>query len=282
MGRLIDHPRVALVVGLVLGGTGFIAQQFNAWGAAWVCWGAAALVVLWSAATAEPVRRRTQSVVAGLPFTVQVAWRGNLKAPRIAADKGFLDFEKSYLKATEDATKTLNAFAAEMNRQNPKLVAQTARTQTTQGASVETRLRVANETAQLIDRHAARFERLEKTYRAQCEGMSTNLVDMLSTAPASGGLGEFPNILAKAQEQTTTSRESMVSYREAVKQTRKMRVSQPLNQACDRLIAVLDRVVEDTDSNIKALADARTIISNRWPTPPSSAPSTSSTAGSQP
>ncbi|OLC26571.1 MAG: hypothetical protein AUH40_03560 [Chloroflexi bacterium 13_1_40CM_65_17] len=201
--------------------------------------------------------------------------------PRVT-EKGYLDFERGYLKATQAATKTLKAFTAEMNAQTPKLVTQTARTETIQGTSVETRLRVANETAALIDRHAARFERLEVTYRAQCEAMSMNLVDMLSTAPSSGNLGEFPNVLATAQEHTAGSRESMAGYRDAVIKTRKMRVSQPLNQACDRLILVLDRVIEDTDSTLKAIADARRVISKRWPKPPSSALSAPSTAGSRP
>jgi hypothetical protein len=215
----------------------------------------------------------------GRPRLIRTAKRQS--TPPVEADKGFLDYERGYLAATQAATKTLNAIAAEMTLQSPKIVAQTARTQATQGTSVETRLRVANQTAKLIDRHAARFEGLEKTYRARSEAMSINLVDMLSTVPATGSLGEFPDVLEITQRQTAESRQSMAGYRDAVTKTRRMRVSQPLNQACDRLIAVLDRLLEDTDSNVKALADARSVISNRWAAPTSSAPSTTSTASSE-
>ena len=283
MSRFIDHPRVALVAGLTLGGAGFIAQQLNAWEAAWICWVFAALVVLWSAVTAEPVRRRSQSVVALLPFRVQIAWRGNLRAPRIEVEKGFLDFEKAHLEGTQAATKTLQAFAAEMTRHTPKVVVEGAKLQQLQGAPVDKRLRATNRSARLIDRHASRFERLEKTYRAQSRAMTVNLVEMLNTTPATGSLGQLPDALATTAAQTTASRASTAGYRDAVTNMRQMRVSQKLNRSCDRLISVLDSVLEDSDAILKAYAEAQSVIAKRWPKPsPAGGPSASSKAGSQP
>ncbi len=267
MSRFIDHPRVALVVGLILGGAGFVAQKLNSWEAAWLCWAIAAVVVLWSVLTAEPVRRRSQSAVAFLPFSVQIAWRGNLKAPRVEVEKGFLDFENGNMEATAAATRTLQAFAAEMSRHNPKIVAQTARMQKLQGAPVDQRLQAAADSARLLDRHAAHFERLEKTYRAQVTAMTSNLIEMLSTTPATGTLGQLPDAIRVTAAQTAASKTGTANYRDTLIQMRQMRVSQRVNESCDRLIAVLDRVIEDSEMILKAYSEADKVIAQRWPKP---------------
>jgi hypothetical protein len=151
-----------------------------------------------------------------------------------------------------------------------------------QGAPVDKRLRATNHSARLIDDHASRFERLETTYRAQSTAMTVNLVEMLNTTPATGSLGELPGVLATTAGQTTASRASMASYRDTVRSMRQMRVSQKLNQSCDRLIRVLDRVMEDSDAILKAYAEAQRVIARRWPPPlQGGGQSTSSTAGSQ-
>jgi hypothetical protein len=267
MARFLDHPRVALVLGLLLGGAGFVAQQFNVWAAAWVCWGLAVLVVLWTALTTEPVRRRSQSAVALIPFRVHIAWVGNRKAPRVEVEKGFLDFEKGHLEATKAATRTLQAFGAEMKRNNPKVVAQAARMQQLQGAPVDQKLDAANDAARLLERHAARIEGLEKTYRAQTATMTLNLVKMVATSPATGSLGEFPEVLATTAAQTMASTSTMAAYRDSVVQMRQIRVSQTLNRSCDQLVAALDRFLEDSASILKAYSEAQKVIAQRWPKP---------------
>lgn len=250
---------------LVLGAVALFAAQHDAAEIAWILVGLAALVALWTVITWEPVRRRTQSLVAALPVTFQIAWRGNLSAPQVDVEKGFLDFEKSWLEAVKAAAKTLEALTAEMNATNPKIQAHTGRLQRAVGASVDVRLREATRSAKVFDGHAHRMERLQATYRAQTQSMTANLVEMLKTTPTTSDLDMLPPVLKTTRDQMAASLTSNRTYRDTIRKIRLMRVSQAVNAATDRLINVLDRFAEDTEAVMRALTEAQLVIKKRWP-----------------
>jgi hypothetical protein len=182
-------------------------------------------------------------------------------------EQGFLDFEKQYLLATQAATKTLEAIGRELAANTPKIQSAAGSMKRAQGADVDHRLRAVNAAARLLNGHAARLETLEKTYRAQSRASATNLVDMLETTPVTSDLGEFPKAIATTGAQASDSILSTTGYKEAVRGTRDMRVSQKVNQSADRLMAVLDLLLEDTEAMVKASNDALAVIEKRWVKP---------------
>jgi hypothetical protein len=261
--RIVGHPVTAIIVALALSGSsvfGFSKDVRFGYG---LLAAAGGVVVI---AFVEWWRRE------GIRFQSPVtkasrAPKSSSKVLRPVTEQGFLDFEKQYLVATKAATKTLEAVGRELTTNTPKIQAAAVSMQRVKGADVDRRLGAVNAAARLLNGHAARLENLEKTYRAQSRTIATNLVDMLETTPLTSDLGEFPKAIATTGEQSSDAIASTAGYKEAVRGTRDMKVSQKVNQSADRLIAVLDLLLEDIEAIVKACNDALAVIETRWPKP---------------
>lgn len=98
----------------------------------------------------------------------------------------------------------------------------------------------------MIAKHARRLERLEHDYRSQLTEQLAHARGIVERVP-SGGRGALGPAVAAWRGAAAGSRQSTVGYRDSVRGTRQQSASQVVNGACDDLLVVLDRVVEDTD-----------------------------------
>jgi hypothetical protein len=177
--------------------------------------------------------------------------------------RGFLDFEKAALRATNRMSKILQ----EMTRDNSAMTATlnhyTPRFEAATEASIDRRLGLSREFASKLHRHARKTEAQEVDLRHEGEEMATNYLKRIEWFPPEKDLTELRGHLAQLRETTTESRTSASGYRAAVVDMRKINIEASVNAAADRLVAALTNVVSDFDRTVRFTTDALKMIDSR-------------------
>lgn len=231
----------------------------------WAILGTASVVVLEQAHRHWPTQF-LRNLADRSPIRVEMRIRRRVKVMRPVTEQGFLDYEKQYYSALVALTKTVQGITKELEDHAPRLTARAQLMQQLQGASVDARLRNATVTARIINDHAARIERYEAPYREQSHAVGVNLVDLFQTMPIEQP--EFTASIRRLRDSTAESRAHTSDYRQSARGLRDLRTSGAINEATERLTAVLDRLLQDADEVVQACDDALTVAGNRWPHPP--------------
>jgi Zn-dependent M32 family carboxypeptidase len=185
------------------------------------------------------------------------------KPPPVAVERGFLDYEMDAMRGINAANKLLGLIAKELARNTRDTTTSAARLSALKGAPVEKRVRGAKKAADALSAHANRLGRLEMEYRAACHQMTSNFLHWIETAPEGNDFETFDRNLVELAEITKASRASTLAYRNSVHESRQLRVSQDVNGATDRVIAVVDKLVQDVESITKYCVDAHAAIGRR-------------------
>jgi hypothetical protein len=227
----------------------------------------AGLVVAW--AVLETVQSRRFR--AWLSFEVRspfIRKADRPRTPKIVAKEvelGFLDFELNSTKAATAVSKLLVRLTKELGRGARDTQASSKQLATVSALSVARRRGAANLAASRINAHAQRLERLEEAFRKACGDLSSNSLGWVETAPATSGWAELDKSFETLANVSSESRGGSLGYRQAVQQNRELRVTQGVNKATERLLVVLDRLLEDNDSIIAYCEEARSIVERRAP-----------------
>lgn len=240
LAGVADHPRTSLLLALLLsvGASLTTSVLFRA-----VVTGAVVLLLansLWQWDRFQAFRQRT-------PFRLQspVVRRNPKPAQAPITDYGVLDFAVFWERSMADATRVITKMASAAGKYSAGVGKQTERIQRIQGADLETRHRTLTRSAEPIAKQAAVLEQLERQYRVHTESIDHNGRLWLS-ATSEDLHGFAPSVVAlKANIEVST--ESTRNWRSSVQGTRSMNIHQAINSATDRLLAVLDRIIEDNN-----------------------------------
>lgn len=105
--------------------------------------------------------------------------------------------------------------------------------------------KLSEDYAKDVDSHTAKAERLEARFRTERIGMIANFGDWIAGQPAGTDMSGFIAELLEMGTITAGARQSVAGFLGAVLDLRKQNISQPVNAATERLVAVLDRQIEN-------------------------------------
>jgi hypothetical protein len=178
-------------------------------------------------------------------------------------ERGYLDYELGFMRGMKSANQILTRITKETERNVRDTNTSTERLRALVGAPIERRLRGATKSADAFTGFAKRLERLQAQYRTACHQMTSNFLDWIRTAPEGNDFRSFEPTLTALATSSRASKESTATYRDSMQTNRNLKVSQDVNRAADRVIAVIDRLIQDTDGIIKFCGDARATIKQR-------------------
>ncbi len=202
--------------------------------------------------------------VSKFPYHITIV-RKNLPptTPPREVERGFLDYEMGAMTGIEAMTRVVAKISAEMVRHTRDTNAKTARLKELVRAPVEQRLRGAKKSADAIEAHARRLERLEDDYRQAVDKMIANSLGYIRTAPAENDFNGFKETLASLGQSTKESTESTLSYRRTLNESRIVNVSRDVNRATEHAIEVVDKLARDSERIVKYATDAAALIAKR-------------------
>jgi hypothetical protein len=244
MLHVLEHPRTALIVGLVLAGAGIVAPFLApiVWAAA--IWGVALLLILGSVV-------KWSGLLDRLPFELRsplVKKRGRTPKPQPpVAPRGLWDYRRDADRAAALVNKTMEEMSVEMGRQTKRSTAHAKRMGTAAkgSVSVERAYELAAKAAADINKHAAAMERLEANHRSASNAMAQNFSAWLAGTPAGTDLSSWMTALRQIAQASRAGCASTDGYRQSVVALRRQNINQPLNQACERLSDVLGKIIEN-------------------------------------
>jgi len=113
-----------------------------------------------------------------------------------------------------------------------------------------------------MDRHAAKMERLETRYRESRVGMIRNYTDWLQGQPTDAQLGDWRSVLQGMGTSSKEAKRGAGAYRESVRELRRQNISRPMNQATDRLVAALTKLIENIAATERFCKERLAALSN--------------------
>lgn len=236
---LVEHPRPSFIAALVLAGVGVFSPR----DLAYLLWMIAAALVVLSAWEWQPLRRR-------IPFSFRspvIRSTAVAKVQPPTAELGSVDYELYTERAFAATNRALDKMAEEVARHGRRLPRETARLEKMQGKSAEQRHRALVQNGRVISKHARRLSRLEMVYRNEVSVLVTNGRKVMEHA---GPNAEVAASFRGWREATIQSRDVSLDYRATAQTQRQQSVSQAINAASDELVAVMTRVIEDSETVI--------------------------------
>jgi hypothetical protein len=235
--------------------------------AAYALFAVAFLLALRSAWQFEPIRSH-------IPYDFQspiVRRRRTVRPRRIPAELGQVDYELHLMRSTKGAVRFLGKIAKEMTRNAANVRQQTERIPELKDKSVQTRHSAYARMGRLFRKHARRLARAEARYRVENEAVVSNMQKLLETAVPGQDFERAVEATAALRKSTLANKTSITDYKNAIQVLRNQSVSQAVNGACDELLMVLDRMIENTDTVITyadwvaELSASRQIAQNALP-----------------
>lgn len=202
--------------------------------------------------------------VSKFPYQITIVRKNRQPTtPPREVERGFLDYERDALTGIETMTRVLTKITAEMVRHTSDTNAKTAKLKELVRAPVDQRLGGAKKSADAIEVHARRLERLELDYRQAVDKMIANSMGYIRTAPAENDFSEFKETLTSFGQSTKESAEGSLSYRRTLQEGRAINVSRDVNRATEHAIEVVDKLAQDSQRLVKYSTDAAVLIAKR-------------------
>jgi hypothetical protein len=202
-------------------------------------------------------------VSARSPFDIRLTWRTSALNLPDSTELGFLDYELGFKVGMVAVNEILGRITKETEKNARDTNTSTAQLKRLVGAPVKQRIRGAKKSADAFTSYAKRLERLEAQYRAACQQMTTNFLNWIRTAPEGNDFQSFDPTLSSLAKSSRGSSTSTVSYRDTIQESRNLKVSQDVNRATDRVIAAVNRLIEDIDGLIKFCGEGRAAAKRR-------------------
>jgi hypothetical protein len=272
-GVIVAAGATLAVVGAALGWGDLPPKPTNPqlwWVLLWITAGAALLFFGWgvlgiAAWGSRGITNILGRLTARLPFEFRspmVRKVPTLVIPPLDAPLGFLDFEAEATAALKRMTKHLGLISRETESLGKTLDRYTPRFASAVGWSPEAKRALGRETGAKIDEHARRMEDQQVLLRQGIDAMAVNYVERIRYADADGVSQLRPSIVGM-QDSTASSRPSIIGLRDATITIRKQNVQQSINQASDRLIDVLGRLVSDFDAVTRFTTEALELVDEK-------------------
>ena len=213
------------------------------------------LAALYWLATSPTVSQWVRSAWSGLasrsPIIVRVERRTRPTAP--PGERGYWDFKRDGERALAAMVKVLDAMTAEGERNTKKTIRNTKRLKAAarrRNLSTKKAYALHERTAKDIDSYAARMERLEERYRKERVRMIENFLAWRATHTTEAELAKWRASLGidALAASSTDAREATEGHRDSVREMRQQNVARPVNEATDRLVAVLTKQIENIEA----------------------------------
>jgi hypothetical protein len=182
---------------------------------------------------------------AHLPYTVTIRRRHPVMVPE--GEPGLWDFRRDAERAMIAMTATSQEMGQSIERAGKRVGVHTRRMvkAAQRRIGVEGVYKLAEASAKDINDHAVKMEELEGRFREQEASMAKNFTDWLRGNPDPEQVTATVAELQGLADVVAEARDATAAYRTSVQENRKQNTARPLNQATDRLSAVLTRVIED-------------------------------------
>jgi hypothetical protein len=174
-----------------------------------------------------------------------------------------LDFEHLALKATNRMTRILNGMAVDQAQMTATINRYTPRFKAVVSASIDRKIRLSREFASKLEGHVRKLDAWETALRLEGEAMATNNLRRLDGAVVGPELVNFRGSIAGMREGAIAARASVSGWRESTVNLRSQNVQQSINEAVDRLILIITKVVSDFDRTIRFTTDALKLIDDK-------------------
>src|SRR6266851_3392406 len=206
----------------------------------------------------EPIVATFREAWARSPVEVQIR-RKRKKAEAPRAERGFLDFEKDWLRAMDDINAILPKIGVEVEKIGPRLTKHAADLVAAKGARVEVRIRRAKESAHTFKRHADSLGRMERKLREGIRIMRENYMALLANETTRVAVSN-PAVLSQMKAGSIAGGTSIDGYRQTVIGIRNLSVEREVNETSDGLANVLGALIGDIDEVVKFCDDALVAI----------------------
>lgn len=191
------------------------------------------------------IRNAFSSVAARSPIAIRIERR--TRSASLEGERGLWDFKRDGDRAMQEVTVVMGEMTRAMQRATKKTHRNARRfvKATARGVDMEKAYSLGEKSAKDINAHAAKMEKLEARFRKARTTMLENYTSWRQGQPSDADLGSWTAALAATAESAREAREGSESYRDSVMALRKQNVSRPINQATDRLVATLKRLIEN-------------------------------------
>jgi hypothetical protein len=191
-------------------------------------------------------RRAVAALAAHSPITIQRRQRP-IETVIPEGARGLWDFRRD----GERAMKQLAAIAQEMARsmtKNTKQLQRHTRRLTRagrRGVDVEGFYALTEAVARDMNRHATIMDNLEARQRRQSSLLIENYRDFLRAHPPEEFVTQVKTELSTVADSLPSAIEATQGYRTSVQESRQQNINQPTNQATDRLVGIITRILEN-------------------------------------
>jgi len=186
---------------------------------------------------------------------------------------GFLDFEAAALGAMDRVRHTLEGMTGESQKVTADMTRYTPRFEAAVNKSAASKIRLSREFAAKLVRHAERLEAREAALRTDSETMATSYLRRLEAFPPQADLTELRAQIVQLRDTTGDTRATSNGYRSSLVGMRENNLERSINEATDRMILAMTRVVSDFDRTVRFANDALAMIDRKTaPVSPSAPP----------
>ncbi len=191
-------------------------------------------------------------------------WRPHFRPKPPLSELGYLDYELK-LEGVLERQRIFSTQLGEALMRADRAIVESLRTdRPIPRSDVKGQHRLAKKAAATIESHVKKLGRIEAKYRVSSEELATTYLGWIRTVPEPEGGWivldlAFWMTAARTRRQAETNR----NWRESFRRMRDHNRSREANQALDRLVGVLDRLIEDTNGGLKYCAEAHVLILRR-------------------
>lgn len=242
--------RRGVVIGVVIPWLGAIVVSGFGIGGPWVGFYAlVAVFVLTLAEIVTPIEYRFRKWLGPkLPYEVRSpVVRKTLRVviPEPSAPLGFLDFQLAAERAMDQLIKIVGELRRDMERLTRLTGEYSPRSIAAQRASTQVQVNLSREYAGKLERQLLGFAGREAALREAGRQLSENMLQRIRLFPPEADLSSFRRYVELVRTPTMGARDSMAILRKETAKIRGLLVQQAVNAATDRLLRVLDGIMED-------------------------------------
>jgi hypothetical protein len=190
-------------------------------------------------------------------------WQREGSEPAPEPPLGMLDFEQRAVEAAKRVTGILNKMATDQTQMTAMINRYTPRFQAVASASTDRKIQISKEFASKLEGYVRKLDARETALRLEGEEMATNYLLRLERAAASAELTKLRGNIAAMHESAIATRASMSGWRESTVKLRSQDIQQSFNEAVDRLIQIVTKIVSDFDRTIRFTTDALKLIDDK-------------------
>jgi hypothetical protein len=208
-----------------------------------------------------------------LPFEFHVPVTRKAGASPLASPTlGALDFEQAATDAMTRMSRTLGKMTKDLGRSSAMIQSYVPRFEklAAKDASTKAKIRLSRDFASRFDGFAKKLEAREEDLRRDTEAMASNFLSRIVAFPPGTDLTDLRATISRQRDIVTEARASQAGYKAAVIGMRAQNLEKATNEAADRHIAVVGKIISDFDRVNRFCTDALNEIDSRIPHKPSS------------